>query len=336
MRILIATFFAVALGGVVALVPGAEQSPHADARTAIERSLDYIEREGFAWMDGRVPIQDGKGCVSCHHVTYGVWSLREAQRQGIARPETQVDLLERRAVTFVSSNDDCRAFSCMPLLVVRGGADDDSDLHGLAGQMMERQQDDGQWLARGQFPTQRRPIEESDAVATMWTMLAQGSLADEHAELLDSHAAAGRWLRDEDAGESTEWILLRWLVERRAGDAAAAEPFARLLVARQNEDGGWPWKADQASDAMTTGQVVYGLAVAGPSETSQESLQRAVSYLLSTQGADGTWVTASKLTSTEPRKAKDYIYTYWGTTWASIGLSRALDLPDVTSRAPAP
>ena len=45
-----------------------------------------------------------------------------------------------------------------------------------------------------------------------------------------------------------------------------------------------------------------------------------------TQGADGVWITASELVSTEPDEAKDYIYDYWGTTWATIGLSRALDV----------
>ena len=76
---------------------------------------------------------------------------------------------------------------------------------------------------------------------------------------------------------------------------------------------------------MTTGQAVYALAIAGDPDTTGKSLQRGVDYLLTTQRADGTWVTASELISTEPSPGKDYVYTFWGTSWASIGLARTLD-----------
>ncbi len=325
MRGLIVAAVTIALAGFGALVPRPPQEPPADARAAIERSLDFIEREGFAWMDGRVPIQGGSGCVSCHHVGFGVWSLREAQRRGIERPDTQVDLLERRAYTFLTEVG-CRAFSCAPLLLAADRAAAGLDVTALSAQLANEQQDNGSWRARGQFPTQRRPIEESDAVATMWAMLAQESRGADSADTPDCRANAGRWLRAGPPGENAEWLIARVLVEHRAGDDVSAESFSRRLLERQNDDGGWSWRPGQISDAMTTGQAVYALAIAGDPDTTRVQLQQAVAYLLSTQGADGTWITASELVSTEPDRAKDYIYTYWGTTWASIGLSRALDV----------
>jgi hypothetical protein len=65
------------------------------------------------------------------------------------------------------------------------------------------------------------------------------------------------------------------------------------------------------------------LATAGDERT-RDAVRRAVRYLLTTQQPDRTWETDSKLISTEPTKEKNYIYRYWGTAWATIGLSQAL------------
>ena len=88
------------------------------------------------------------------------------------------------------------------------------------------------------------------------------------------------------------------------------------------EDGGWSWIADDPSNPFSTGQTVYALATV-TDDRARDALLRGVDYLLARQQADGTWETPSELTSTEPSEKKDYIYRYWGTAWASIGLSRA-------------
>ena len=181
MRSLTVAVFAISLAGFGVLTPGPTNKPSADPRAAIARSLEFIEREGFAWMDGRVPIQDGRGCVSCHHVSYGIWSLREAQRLGIERAGNQIDLLESRAYTFLDEAG-CRAYSCAPLVLARDHAAPRFDVHAMAEMLANLQQDDGRWRARGQFPTQRRPIEESDATATMWSLLAEDSPGAEKAQ----------------------------------------------------------------------------------------------------------------------------------------------------------
>ena len=35
---------------------------------AIRSSLRYLEEDGDRWLEGEIWVQDGKGCVSCHHV----------------------------------------------------------------------------------------------------------------------------------------------------------------------------------------------------------------------------------------------------------------------------
>jgi hypothetical protein len=44
-------------------------------RDAVSRSLPFLEKEGVAWMKDR-------GCMSCHHVPFLLWSHRSAQAQG--------------------------------------------------------------------------------------------------------------------------------------------------------------------------------------------------------------------------------------------------------------
>ena len=46
-------------------------------RDAVSRSLPFLEKEGVAWMKNR-------GCITCHHVPFLLWSHRAAQAQGLA------------------------------------------------------------------------------------------------------------------------------------------------------------------------------------------------------------------------------------------------------------
>ena len=49
----------------------------AAVREAVSRSLPFLEKEGVAWMNDR-------GCMSCHHVPFLLWSHRAAQAHGLA------------------------------------------------------------------------------------------------------------------------------------------------------------------------------------------------------------------------------------------------------------
>src|SRR5947209_6098933 len=46
-------------------------------RRAVERSLPFLEKHGVAWMNER-------GCLSCHTVSFQLWSFNETRRRGIA------------------------------------------------------------------------------------------------------------------------------------------------------------------------------------------------------------------------------------------------------------
>ena len=160
-------------------------------RSAIEKSLPYLEREGLAWLEGRVSIQHGQACVSCHHVAFAVWSHHEAEHAGIATPAERIADLERRALAFVAEPRQGQAVVAMQLLLGHGRGEPPAD---LLSRLVEKQQGDGSWRAGGQFPTQLRPEAESGAVATMWALLAQSSSGAPDSKTLVSRKRAVAWL----------------------------------------------------------------------------------------------------------------------------------------------
>jgi hypothetical protein len=81
-----------------------------------------------------------------------------------------------------------------------------------------------------------------------------------------------------------------------------------------------------ASDPFTTGQVLYGLRYLGR-DGSDPVVQKARQYLLKTQGDNGIWTVPMKTISATKKdntKDGDAVYTYWGTSWAAIGLLETL------------
>ena len=148
----------------------ASQEDGALTRLAIARSLPFIEAQGVAWMRGEVSIQEGAACVSCHHVNYAVWGLTEAQRIGLEAPGGDIAWLTEAAIDFMARPDKARSMSIGPMLL--GMQEGHGEVHPvLTERLADLQTSSGRWRARGQFPDQRRPVAESDAVATMWSLL---------------------------------------------------------------------------------------------------------------------------------------------------------------------
>ncbi len=65
-------------GSMIAAVPAEDPPQVGDAavREAVSRSLPFLEKGGVEWMNDR-------GCMSCHHVPFLLWSHRAAQARGL-------------------------------------------------------------------------------------------------------------------------------------------------------------------------------------------------------------------------------------------------------------
>ncbi len=299
----------------------------AAVRAAVDGALPFIEREGTAWMEGRVPIQEGSACVSCHHVGYAIWSHAEARRVGIETLAPAFQSLAEAAIPFLDRPSVPRALSVGQVMLALP-----QQTAGLRQPLIELQEATGDWPAAGQFPSQRRPLAESDAIATMASLLALHQTSGEGVTpdpAIQDKALA--WLAEQPPGESTEWLAWRLVLAYQLGGEDPTQTLRQNMIDRQRPDGGWGWTEDAESDAFSTGQALYALSLVTtqPSIDSRTStaVGQAARYLIESQGEDGSWQTASTLVSDEPSAEKDVIYHFWGTAWATIGLARSLAAP---------
>jgi squalene-hopene/tetraprenyl-beta-curcumene cyclase len=104
------------------------------------------------------------------------------------------------------------------------------------------------------------------------------------------------------AGQSAQWngksdvyiqnvnFALLGLVAAGVGPSEESSlRLQRLLLARQNQDGGWGLDHGR-SDALATGQTLYALKLAGHTD-GESAIARGAHWLTGKQGADGAWRT---------------------------------------------
>ena len=101
--------------------------------------------------------------------------------------------------------------------------------------------------------------------------------------------------------------------------------LTRKLLEAQNEDGGWSnLSKNSESDAFATGMTLYALSQLDQSEIEQP-VARAREFLLRSQLANGSWnVPANRIREGDRNDSVDEVFSYWGTAWATIGLTRTL------------
>jgi hypothetical protein len=301
-------------------------------RAALERSMVYLQLEGRAWLNGEVDIQDDSACVSCHQVPSGAWSLSAAYEALRQPPRVEFTTLLKDAAEFVSDKNIGRAAMWSQLMIAESGprkkteSDEPLLLDTFELLILKAQQENGSWPSQGQFPTQRRPIEESDAVVTMW-MIHALQIANSDSSDLESSLDRARNYVESSQGISAEWLAWRLLLSGTSEQPGAT--WRQKLVALQNHDGSWGWQEDEPGNAYNTGVALYALAA--KSGTADVVVKKAVAYLLENQAVDGSWRTDSRLISKEGSERRDYVYRYWATAWATIGLAEQLR----TEAAPA-
>jgi squalene-hopene/tetraprenyl-beta-curcumene cyclase len=210
------------------------------------------------------------------------------------------------------------------LLAGTYGSADADFIASTRSRILELQEANGSWMPGGQLRTMKRTGPEASQLTAMWTALA----------LLESGGSAEpvsrarSFLKTSPPGNALEGLAVRLLLEKRLGEESAVLATLRDLLSRQNPDGGWASHPGGASDAFATGQVLYALRKTRASELG-DSIERARAFLLGSQGADGSWnvppgALSGRTMNAERLKNLDPIYRYWGTAWASIGLSGTL------------
>lgn len=182
------------------------------------------------------------------------------------------------------------------------------------------QSEAGSWPAGGRLPDQKRPKQETDEATTLWSLLTLRSASLDAEGRADSATRARAML--EAPSTSTEHLALRYMAARDVGDSGHASELRRLLLAHQNDDGGWGWLLDGPSDALATGQALYALSQVGQ-DARGGAAARAQRFLVRTQQSDGSWHVPGTLKEMDD---KAYVVSNdWGTAWAVIGLMRSIE-----------
>jgi squalene-hopene/tetraprenyl-beta-curcumene cyclase len=299
---------------------------NADVRATVTRSLPFIEAKGVWWIEE-------KKCVTCHRVGLMTWSLTEAARRGFA---VDGDKLEKwtewtltksltrneKEDTFAGSkNSDGLAQMLLGRDRNAASPQRDKSYALLAELLAEGQSDDGSWTPQGQLPRQKRPATETAEVSTMWNALALAGIDRPSDKTRSTVERASERLSRAMPGKSTEWYAARLLFATRIGEPKQNGGWQKRLRAVQNADGGWGWLTGESSDALATGISLFALCQSGVA-ANDSAVHSARKYLLETQRADGSWAVlgTKEMSKTQIEETS----TYWGTTWATIGLLQTL------------
>jgi len=315
--------------------PAAAATPE-QGRQAVERGLKFLVDDAATWRKERK-------CATCHHGTMTVWALSEAKARGYkVTPEVLADNVKWTKERFAGIdlprdkrpgwsmvNTPALHLSMMVAAEPKQEVFSAPELKQIARHLIRHQEADGSW-GWSAAPAQNRPppVMESDEVATLLGYLALGVQAPagtkEKSGARDAREKAAAWLAKAKPNDTTQAAALRLAV--KAKDGAPRKGLRREidgLMGRQNMDGGWPQVKGAASDAYATGQALYVLSLAGVKGDAAEVL-RGVSFLVSTQRADGSWPMKSRAhPGAKPMKSPVPI-THFGSAWGAMGLMRSV------------
>ena len=304
-------------------------------KSAIEKSLPYIEEKGRWWMEK-------KECMSCHRNSFMAWSHIEASYAGIKVDANKVnkwiDWCDADLFELVPEEDRKYDGEMSIARNLSGGAQmlalsknwestkTQKSFHKkIITMLLEGQQKNGSWAPGGQLPMQKREIIETTHVITIWNALAMHNISKKKHVNFDLVApaiqSAAAYISKYGSGKSSEWMAIRALFAHEMQDDSNSRKYQRLVFEAQNEDGGWGWIAGEESDILATAQVLYAmLEMDVPAEN--ERMQKAIRLILSKQQNNGSW----KVNGTKA-KAKSRVTetaNYWGACWAVIALSKSL------------
>lgn len=324
----------------VAASASAQGQTSVAARIAVTRALPLVQRSIDTFVTRRT-------CVSCHHHSIAALTLRAAQSHGFAVTGAVLEAVESRtfralgvpsalddAIQAVGASDPTPGDAYILMAAHAAVAPSTVVTRVWARRILRWQRDDGHWIT-----SDFRPPHSSSAFTATATAI-RALVLDLPPELRRERdvalARARTWFR-EHAPRSTEDAAFRVMGMAWAGATRADVDQARHdLMALRHPDGGWPQIPGYASDAYSTGEALVALREAGVGRN-DAAVQRAVTFLSSTQAPDGSWHVRTRMVSpadvsppyfhTGFPYGKDEYLSFTGTCWAVMGLVSALPSP---------
>ena len=307
--------------------PSRPSDQPADARTAIARSMQLLERTSDQFFHK-------SGCFACHEQPPAEFAAAAARAKGIPVDEKashdrqwQITLtmnpvqLEGAAALGGADNN---LYAVEALLRAGYPSNHVTDL--LVANLAASQGGDGGWHLPGYS---RSPLQDSDFSRTAMAMRALKTYGTPgRANEMKQRIERGKqWLLH------AEPVILEDMDMRLVGVAAAGASAAELrklaepILALQRSDGGWAQRRGFPSDAYATGMTVWALNEAGVMRPDPKGVR----FLLASQSADGSWHVATRATKFQQYFESGFPYgeDQWistmATGWAANALALSID-----------
>ncbi|HET9467344.1 MAG TPA: ankyrin repeat domain-containing protein [Vicinamibacterales bacterium] len=304
----------------------------ADGLTAVRRSLALLEKSS-------TEAATKGGCASCHHQNITDIAASVAREKGIATDEKAA--ANRRAFTrtrfFMPANyvervdmggtPDVEIYALAALGAA--GEEPDANIDAVVAGILAYQRADGAWRIGG---IARPPIEDGDIFRTALAISVLKTYAPpaRAAEVARRTAAASRWLERATAKTAEDRNMQLLGLQCAGASNRTLRGLAKTILSAQRADGGWSQTEFLSSDAYATGQTLVTLVKTGMLQPGDPAYQRAVTYLLSTQHADGSWFVRSRSPKFQPffesgfPHGHDQWISAMATGWATTALALAL------------
>ena len=254
------SFFSQYLSVAVAHAASAQTVPA--TRAAVTRALPILQRSAANFASQRA-------CVSCHHNSLAVITLRMAQERGFNVDTKAIDAVEARtfrelrnvnafddAVQVANLSDPTPNDSYLLMAARAAGVRADLTTGVYARRIARWQREDGHWITSDFRP----PHSSSVFTATATAIRAlQIYLPQESSVERDDCSSSSARVADQDTTEVNRGRRVPVDGPRVGGCVRLKRPVPpdAMLIERQRSDGGWPQLPRYDSDAYSTGEALY-------------------------------------------------------------------------------
>jgi ankyrin repeat protein len=319
--------------------PALTFAPARSSRDAVARAVPLLQQSDAQFLAKA-------GCVSCHNNTLTAMTVSAARARKIPVDEKVAQQQLKAIGEYVHSwrdrvlqgigipgDADTTSYILLGLAAEQYPADAATDA--LARFLVGQQRADGHW----ELLAHRPPIESSAMQVTAMSMRALQIYAPRtlRAQYEPAIRRAAEWIAKTQAQSSEDRAFRLLGLHWSKADGKAVSAAAKEVLAAQRADGGWSQLPTLESDAYATGQSLFALAETGALPVKDRAYGKGVTFLLSTQLADGSWFVKSRAIPIQPHFesgfpfGKDQFISAAGTNWASLALTYAATAPRKTS-----
>jgi ankyrin repeat protein len=300
-------------------------------RGAVERGLALIQpATGTFFVNG--------GCAACHSQNITDIAAGEARRAGITVDENGARARDAGAAAQFASLAtrllerldppaiDIPLYTLAGFAAVEHPADRATDA--LVHNVAVRQTGTGAWHPGG---IARPPLSDGDAASTALGIraLAVYGPPGRRPELTDRIRRAMQFLRGIKPITAQDRAFRMLGLFWGGAPPLTLGAYIKDAAAAQRADGGWSQNATLESDAYSTSIILYSLIKAGV-PAGDNTITRAVGYLLGSQHDDGSWYVRSRAPKFQPYFDGGFPYEHdqWissmATGWATTALASTL------------